>query len=469
METDYLVVGCGASALAFVDTLLDESDAHITIVDRHAAPGGHWNDAYSFVGLHQPSAYYGVNSTELGNRRKDDAGPNQGLYELASGSEILAYYDRLMQQRLLPSGRVRYLPMSDYQGEGRVVSLLSGAVTQVSVRKRTVNATFGSPQVPSTHERGFGAAEGVRVMPPNDLPGLWLRRGDETPPREFCIVGAGKTAMDAGVWLLRQGVPADRIHWVMPRDSWIQNRLHAQPGVEFFHHSIGGEANKMAAFAESKTIDEVFLRLEEAGQMLRLDPNHRPTMFHYATISTGELQLLRTIGHVIRKGRVQSIEREALVLDGGRVPMPAGTLYIDCTASAVALASVPSEPLFQGDRIVLQLLRAPLITLSAAATAYVEAHEADDAAKNALCTPVPFPRDLAGYGRSTLVSMMNQMRWSQHEGLRRWLRASRLDGFGKMVSEVAKDDAERQAVIARLRANAMAAAQNLPRLMAQSA
>ncbi|MFZ4761055.1 MAG: NAD(P)-binding protein, partial [Burkholderiaceae bacterium] len=102
METDYLIIGSGAVGMAFVDTLLDESDAHITIVDRHAKPGGHWNDAYPFVTLHQPSAYYGVNSTELGSRRKDDSGPNAGLYEMATGPEINAYYDAVMRQRFLP-------------------------------------------------------------------------------------------------------------------------------------------------------------------------------------------------------------------------------------------------------------------------------------------------------------------------------------------------------------------------------
>ena len=52
IETDYLIIGSGAVGLAFADTLLDETDAHITLVDRHGKPGGHWNDAYSFVALH---------------------------------------------------------------------------------------------------------------------------------------------------------------------------------------------------------------------------------------------------------------------------------------------------------------------------------------------------------------------------------------------------------------------------------
>ena len=61
LECDYLVVGAGAVGMAVVDTLLDESaDATVIIVDNHHQPGGHWNDAYLFVRLHQPSHFYGV-------------------------------------------------------------------------------------------------------------------------------------------------------------------------------------------------------------------------------------------------------------------------------------------------------------------------------------------------------------------------------------------------------------------------
>ena len=45
IETDYLVIGTGATAMAFVDTLLTEqADATVLMVDRHHRPGGHWND-----------------------------------------------------------------------------------------------------------------------------------------------------------------------------------------------------------------------------------------------------------------------------------------------------------------------------------------------------------------------------------------------------------------------------------------
>ena len=42
---DYLVVGGGAAAMAFVDTLLCvRHDVSCVVVDRRAAPGGHWLD-----------------------------------------------------------------------------------------------------------------------------------------------------------------------------------------------------------------------------------------------------------------------------------------------------------------------------------------------------------------------------------------------------------------------------------------
>ena len=466
IETDYLVIGSGAAGLAFVDTLIDECDAHVTIVDRHGKPGGHWNDAYPFVTLHQPSAFYGVNSMALGSGRKDTHGLNQGLYELASGPEVCGYYDRLVRQRLLPSGRVSYHPMCNHLGDGLFESILSGQRTQVRVRKKTVDATYYSPQVPSTHTPQFRVADGVRLVPPNALPQLWHSQGQGALPRHFVILGAGKTAMDAAVWLLQSGAAPDAIHWVVPRDSWLVNRVTTQPAAEFFKEAIGGQAEQMAAFAQATSTDDLFERLEACGAVLRIDPTRKPTMFHLATVAPGELAVLRSIHQVIRRGRVQAIEADGLVLDQGRQAVPAGALYIDCTASAVAPR--PLQPIFQGERIVLQLVRLPQPAFSAALTAYVEAHYEGDLQKNRLCATVPFPHTMDDYPRSMLVNMWNQFQWGQDKVLRAWIRDSRLDGFGKLMSGIDPQDTEKQEIVARLREQAAAAMANLPRLIASN-
>ena len=45
------------------------------------------------------SAYYGVSSKQLGTGELDKTGLNKGLADLASGAEILAYYDEVMRHQ----------------------------------------------------------------------------------------------------------------------------------------------------------------------------------------------------------------------------------------------------------------------------------------------------------------------------------------------------------------------------------
>ena len=463
IDTDYLIIGSGTSGLAFADTLIAETGAHVTLVDRHGKPGGHWNDAYPFVTLHQPSVSYGVNSLELGSGRKDTIGLNTGLYELASGPEVSGYFDRVMNHRLLPSGRVRYFPLCNYLGERQFESLLSGTRTRVTVRKKVVDATYYSPSVPSTHQPRFTLAPGMRMVAPNALPGLWHSAQHAPLPKRIVVIGAGKTAMDSCVWLIQSGADPDSIAWVVPRDSWVINRVTTQTGPEFFREVIGGQADQMEAIAKATSVESLFLRLEACGALLRIHPGHTPTMFHFATLAPAEAEVLRRIRNVIRLGRVQALETDQMVLEQGRVPVERDTLFIDCTASAVDF--LPTQPIFQDSRIVLQIVRMPQPAFSAAVTAFVEAHYDDDADKNRLCGSVPFPKTTADYPRAIMGNLLNRMQWAQEKGLREWIRASRLDGFGKLMSSADRQDTEKQKIIARFREQSVAALANLPRLM----
>jgi hypothetical protein len=65
-----------------------------------------------------------------------------------------------------------------------------------------------------------------------------------------------------------------------------------------------------------------------------------------------------------------------------------------------------------------------------------------------------------------LVALTNQFHWSQDKALREWIRHSRLDGLAPLVNGVDKDDAGKQAVLARLHGQIRAAAANLPKLVA---
>ncbi|MGB5777466.1 MAG: NAD(P)-binding protein [Allopontixanthobacter sediminis] len=464
-ETDYLIIGAGAVGLAFADTLLDEDpDCHITFVDKHAKPGGHWNDTYSFVALHQPSAFYGVNSMEFGDDTVDVSGPNKGLFPLASGAEVSAYFVRLMNRRLLPSGRVSYHPLSEYlgmeDGVARFRSILSGKESHVTVRRKLVDATFYKTSVPATHTRKFDVADGTPLAIPGQLPDLWMR-GDDLPGH-YVILGAGKTAMDAGVWLLEAGVEPDRITWVRPRDSWLINRTYTQPGPDFFEAVIESQIAQLNAAAEAATGDEMFEILGRGGYMLRLDPSVKPEMFHFATISEGEVALLRQITRVIRHGRVQAIAPGMMTFAGQQETLPDDALFIDCTATAVDFHEYNAQlPLFDGDRITLQALHVPLVTLSAAVAAFLEANFEDDEAKNALARPGPLTDTPNTYALALLANMMNRGGWSQNPQVSRWLAKSRLDPTGPTVAALAQAGSPKLAALGPFKA---AIAKGIPAL-----
>jgi choline dehydrogenase-like flavoprotein len=146
IDTDYLVIGAGAAGMAFADSLIAESDADVVMVDRRHRPGGHWNDAYPFVRLHQPSAFYGVNSRVLGTDSIDEFGPNAGLYGRSTAAEICDYHQCVLDEHLLQSGRVRFFGMCDYlddrTDEHQFVSRLTGDTTTVRVRRKVVDATY---------------------------------------------------------------------------------------------------------------------------------------------------------------------------------------------------------------------------------------------------------------------------------------------------------------------------------------
>jgi NAD(P)-binding Rossmann-like domain len=416
IEADYLVVGAGAMGLAFTDTLVCETDATVVVVDRNDQPGGHWTTAYPFVRLHQPSAYYGVNSRELGSNTIDGSGLNAGYYELASGAEVCAYFDAVMRQHLLPTGRVTYLPMSEYLGHGRVRTL---GGEEIGVSARRVVTSHVEIIVPSMRRPSYAVAQGVDCVPPNDLPHVRETRN------HYVIVGAGKTAMDACLWLLRHGIATERLTWVKPRDSWMLDRAAIQPGTRFAKYVLRDFSNQLAAVHEAESLPDLFDRLEAKGCLLRIDSSVDPTMYRCAILSQAELEELRRIEDVVRMGHVEAIEPGRIRLEGGTRDITGSALYIDCSADGFA----HREPtaVFSGDHISLQAVRTCQPAFSAAVIAHVEAGYPDDDTRNAFCRPVPYPREPTDWLRMMLVFNKNQLQWFSDPDMMAWVGNARLN------------------------------------------
>jgi NAD(P)-binding Rossmann-like domain len=421
INTDYLVVGAGASGLDFVDALVAEADVEVTVIDRQRAPGGHWLHAYPFVRLHSPSAYYGVNSLPLGEDRIDKVGENAGYYERATGEEVRDYFD-LALSRLTRTGQVRILTEHEHVGQRadaeQVRDLRTGALHDVSVRRRVVDARYLEASVPATHTPAFEVASGARVVPINDLPAA------ARSASRYTVLGSGKTAVDACTWLLDNDVEPERIRWVRPRDAWFHRRADFQP-LEQVGAIMAGISLDAEAGADAGSIDDLFDRLEASGRLLRIDPSWPATMYRGTMLGARELDALRQIEDVVRLGRVRRIEGDRIVLEQGEAQTGPDVLHVDCTA--LGLRNAPATPIFQPGRIVLQQVRHNSPTFNAALLGFVEARRDDDADKNLLCPPNPYAGSIEDWPRMMSRTWRTEQRWLSEPDLSAWLAESRLN------------------------------------------
>lgn len=454
LQTDYLVVGAGASGMAFVDTLVGAADVDVVLVDRRAAPGGHWNDAYPFAQLHQPSAYYGVDSLPLGAGRVVEAGPEAGFHERATATEVRTHYEQALE-RLLATGRVRFLGMHDAVPGPRptLVSRVTGRVTTVGARRRVVDATHLESSVPALHRPGFTRDPDARVIDPTGLVRL------DAAPGGITVLGGGKTAMDTCMWLLEHGVDPEAIRWVRPRDPWVLDRGLYQPG-DGIPRLVEGLAAQMEAAATATDAPDLLARLEGSGQLLRLDPAATPTAFRGAVLSAPERERLATIRDVVRLGRVLHVGADRLHLQHGDVLTEAGRLHVDCTASGLPVA--PARPVFSAHRIVLQMIQTGVVPFSAAIIAHIEASGRDDVERNRLCPPNPAPSAATDWIRTTAVTQRAHALWRAEPDVAAWVRATRLNPLHGIEQHLG--DPAMQTALGRLAPVLAPALENLDRL-----
>jgi hypothetical protein len=409
VEADYLVVGAGAAGMAFTDALIDHADVSVALVDRRHGVGGHWLEAYPFVRLHQSSTFYGVASTVLGGGRVQQDGPEAGLHERADQPTICGYYDDILTNRLVGSGRVEFFSGCEYLGDRTFVSRFSGQRFEVPQRCRIVDARYLAPDIPAESPPRFGVADGARVIPVNDLV-----RSDHDPS-QYVVVGSGKTATDACIWLLARGFDPDAICWVRPRDPWMLNRALIQPDPAIY---LGMVADLMRAAGAAASLPDLFLRLEDAGIMLRIDRSVTPTMAKAPTLGTWELERLRTIEHVVRLGHIDTVGRGRIDLADGSVAVADDAVVVHCAADGLKMR--PLVPIWQPEAITLQPVRAGFPCFGAALAGYVEATRADDVEKNRLCPPSSFGNSLADWARMNVLGTRNSMSFGSEPDIKAW-------------------------------------------------
>ena len=225
-------------------------------------------------------------STLARRRRHPAGGPEAGLHERATAPEICAYYARVLRERLLASGKVSFYPNCDYLGDGQFVSRLSGKRYEVRGARRVVDARYLSRR--SRQQPPRRSASGTEC--PSCPSTTWSSLAGRPRSTWSSVRARPRPTRACGCWTT--GLIPAAICWVRPREPWMLNRAVVQPNPAVF---IGTAADTMEAAAEAASPDDLFLRLEAAGIMLRIDTSVTPTMAKTPTLATWELDRLRTI------------------------------------------------------------------------------------------------------------------------------------------------------------------------------
>ena len=415
-------------------TPLTSASRWSTAATASAATG---SPPYPFVRLHQSSAFYGVASTLLGGGQLQQRGPEKGLQERASQPEICAYYARVLD-RLVDTGRVEFFPNSEYAGDRSFTSRVSGERFEVGPGCRVVDARYLAPSIPAEKAAPFGVADDVRLIPVNELAQL-----DEAPS-QYVVVGAGKTATDACIWLLARGVAPDSICWVRAREPWMYNRALIQPDPAIF---LGASADIVEAAVGAETLDEVMLRLEERDVVLRIDRTVTPTMAKTPTLATWELDQLRTLENVVRLGHLQTVDRGRLTFGDGSVAIHKDALVVHCAADGLKYPG--RVPVWRPDVITLQAIRAGFPSFGAAVTGYIEATRDDDDEKNRICSPSVYGNSLQEWAQMIVFGSRNAAAYTAEPDIKEWATGVALNPArtppGYVPSQALDDATERLA------------------------
>ena len=216
--------------------------------------------------------------------------------------------------------------------------------------RKTVDGTRMAANVPSMRPPTYGVSKEVNLISINGLANL------KSPFKKYVVVGAGKTGLDALLYLINKNVNPDRITWIVPNDCWYLNRDVFKMG------DLWSEMEKQyAAVVEAKDIDDVYLKYEKLGIMMRVDGTLWPTRMRGATITQDELEKVRRVKNIIRQGRIKEITSDSILFQNGTsAESDAESLYVDCSASGCGLgAHIPATDIFCGNKINLQMFLLP--------------------------------------------------------------------------------------------------------------
>ena len=328
---DLCVVGAGYAGLnaLVVATQYLAVTARVLVLDKHQQAGGMWNDAYSYVRLHQPYEMFtaGNIAWTLGRERS----------YLATRDEVAAHLRHcfdVVSKRLSLDARWGWECLGHAEkGDSIVVTACdSGGEVHTLTADRFIDATGfnieSKEPLPLTSSR-------VHSIAPQQLADSGLLSSNHTEP--VWVIGSGKTAMDTIVALVRAN-PARQVGMVTGTGTYFYNRDLINPTG--FKRWAGG-ARYSAIFAgAAKRFDgtnaaEVSRWCREGyGTSPLKDP--APTHLLFALLSEEETRTVATGVSQVLRDHLIDVEDDAagpvmVMRTGARHSIASGSWVVDCT------------------------------------------------------------------------------------------------------------------------------------------
>jgi hypothetical protein len=257
-------------------------------------------------------------------------------------------------------------------------------------------------------------------------------------------------------WLFDAGVDAGDIQGVRPRDPWLFNRAFMQP-LELVGSYMQLQARWVETAARAEDGADFARRLEAEDVFVRIDHDVVPETFRGATISTLEIEALRSIERVVRRRKILGIGPDRITFDHGEIGADPNLVYVDCTAAG--LRPTRPRPVFESDKITIQYVTIGIVPWSAATIGVVEASRDDETDKNRLCPPLTFSGDISDVLELSHAGMTGLVERAADPDMAAWTGRCRLDPARAALEHM--DDPQVADAVASLAANLGPAMQNL--------
>lgn len=327
---DLCVVGAGYAGLnaAFVASQYLPGTARVLVLDKHQQAGGMWNDAYSYVRLHQPYQLFTAGNIAWSLSRERSY--------LATRDEVAAHLRHcldVISGRLDVDARWGWEWLDHTENGSSIVVTARGPDGEVRTftAERFIDATGFDIE---SNDPLPASSRHVRSIAPRELEDSGLMSDDHTEP--VWVIGSGKTAMDTIVAVARAN-PARRIGMVTGTGTYFLNRdLVNANGLKRW---TGGVRYNAIFARAAKRFDGT--NAAEVSEWCRTwcgtsplgDP--APTHLLFALQSEDETATVTTgVSEVIRDHLADVVDDESgpvmLLHTGARRPIPSGSWVINC-------------------------------------------------------------------------------------------------------------------------------------------